>query len=58
MTDKLMCIPKDDKQNYPFCRLRLLKCLDTQLNELFNQNLIRASKRYHKTLGTKIYLLY
>ncbi len=34
MTDKLMYIPNDETQNYPFCRLKLvLKHLNTQLIE-------------------------
>ena len=24
MADKLLCIPNDDTQNYPFCRLKLV----------------------------------
>ena len=46
MADKLMYIPDDDTQNYPFCRLQLLglKRWDIQLNEPTNQNLIIVSK--------------
>ena len=42
MAYKLMYIPNDDTQNYPFCRF--LKQLDTQLNEPINQNSIKAPK--------------
>ena len=64
MIDKLMYIPNDDTQNYPFCRLqlKLLKLLNTQLNEPTNQNSIKSSKllhnrirkRWFKTLGTSV----
>ena len=37
MDDKLMFIPNDETQNYPFCRL---KRLDTKLNKAINQNFI------------------
>ena len=36
MVDKMIYIPNDDAQNYPFCRLQIvvnLLGLDTQLNE-------------------------
>ena len=39
MADKLMNIPNDVTQNYPFCRLKIVvETLDTQLGELTNQN--------------------
>ena len=61
MADKLMYIPNDDTQNYPFCKL--LKHLKTQLNESTNKNSMKANKvvenqrirkRYCKTLGTSV----
>ena len=61
MVDKLMYIPNDDTQNYPFYRLKL-KRLNTQLNYPTNQNSLkppkflsqRIRKRYYKTLGTSV----
>ena len=45
MANKLMYIPYDDTQNYPFCRLKLMvERLDTQLNEQINQNSIKVPK--------------
>ena len=46
MADKLINIPNDDTQNYPFSRLQFswLNHLDTQLNEPTNQNWIKVSK--------------
>ena len=43
MSDKLMYIPNDGTQNYPFCKLQL-KRLDTQLNEPTNKNSIIVHK--------------
>ena len=38
MADKLMYIPNDDTQGYPFCRLQLeVKAFGTQINEPTNQ---------------------
>ena len=63
MADKLMYIPNDDTQTYPFCRLQYrLKRLDFQLNEPANQNSIKGTKvfkptnkkRYYKTLRTSV----
>ena len=44
MADKLMYIPNDDSQNYPFCRskLVLLKRLNTQPYESTNQNSLKS----------------
>ena len=43
MADKVMYIPNDDTQNYPFCRLQLVvETLDTQLNEPTNQNPLKV----------------
>ena len=45
MTDKFMYIPNNDKQNYPFCRLKLVvETLYNQLNEPNNQNQIKIPK--------------
>ena len=60
MDDKLMYIPNDDIQIYPFCRLnKWLKSLNTQLTKAKNQNspvllsqLIK--ERYYKTLETSV----
>ena len=41
MDDKLIKIPKDDTQNYFFCRLQLL--VETQLVELHELRLIKSS---------------
>ena len=58
MADKFMYIPNDATQNYPFIRLQLeVETLDTQPNELTNQNSIKfpkVFKRYYKTLGTSV----
>ena len=60
MTDELMDIPSDDKQNYSFCRLQLVVKLvvDTQLNEPTNQKSTKVSKvvkpTHKKTLRTSI----
>ena len=35
MADKLLYIPNDDKQNYPFCRLQLV--VETFGHNLINQ---------------------
>ncbi len=44
MTDKLMYIPNDYKQNY-HCRLQfLVETFDTQLNVKPNQNSIKVPK--------------
>ena len=38
MADKLMYIPNDESQNYPFIRLQLVgETFDAQLNEPTNQ---------------------
>ena len=39
MADKLIYIPNDDTQNFPFSRLQLVvKTFDTQINEPTNQS--------------------
>ena len=42
MANKLMYIPNDDTQNYPFYRLQLV--VDTKLNEQTYQNSIKVPK--------------
>ena len=66
MADKLIYMPNDDTQNYPFCRLILVvenwNVWNTQHNETTNRNsqkspnLLgqRITKRYYKTLGTSV----
>ena len=56
MADKLMYIPNDFTQNYPFFRLQMevKKGFDTHLNEPINQLRQRIRKRYHKILGTSV----
>ena len=44
-----MYIPNDETQNYPFCRLKLLKSLDTQINESTNQSFIKVPKDVETT---------
>ncbi len=41
MVYKLIYIPQENTQIYPFCRLQLV---DTQLYEITNQNSIKAPK--------------
>ena len=38
MADKIMCIPNDDAQNYPFDRLKLLVESNGHLTQLTNQS--------------------
>ena len=53
MADKLMYIPNDDTQNYPFCRLKLvLKHLNTQLIETTNQKVPKVIKSRNKKVIT------
>ena len=46
MADKLVYIPNDDIQNYPYCKLQLLnynqwlKRLGTQVNEPTNKTMV------------------
>ena len=50
MYDKLIYIPNDDTQNYPFYRLQLMvEKLDTQLNELTNQNSLKVPNEIDRT---------
>ena len=50
MVDKLMHIPIDDKQNYPFRRLQLVvESLDTQIKEPTDQNSLKVPKIVKKT---------
>ena len=50
MADKLMYIPNDATQNYPFCRLHLVnERLEIQHNEATNQNSIEVPKDVNPT---------
>ena len=50
MANKLMNIPNDDTQNYPFCRIELMfKTLYALLNEPTNQNSIKVPKVFNST---------
>ena len=45
MADKIIYIPNDDTQNYPFPELnQWLKRLNTQLNKPTNQNTLKVPK--------------
>ena len=48
MTDKLVYIPKDDTQNYSFCRTHLER-LDIDLNEPTNQNSTKVTEGFKPT---------
>ena len=50
MTDKLMYIPDDYTQNYPFCILQLV--VETFGHPTYSVN--NLEKRYYKTLGTSV----
>ena len=58
MADRLMYIPNDETQNYPFCRLQLV----VALNEPTNQNSMKVlkvvkptnKKIYYKALRTSV----
>ena len=53
MVDKLMYIPHDVKQNYPFCRSVLV--IET-INQSKSPKLLyqRIRKRYSRTMGTSV----
>ena len=55
MSNRMICIPYNDTQNYPFYNQQL-KRLDIQLNETANHKLLdqRIRKRYYKTLGFSV----
>ena len=58
MANKLMYTPNDFDytQNYPFIRLQLVvETLDTQLNELSNQNSVKVPK-FVKPTNKKTFL--
>ncbi len=45
MVNKLIFIPNDDTQNFPFCRLIFVaETFNTQFNEATNQNLLKSKK--------------
>ena len=51
MADRLMNIPNDDTQIYPFCRLQVLEEMFGQPNQSkFN----KSWKHNYKTLGTSV----
>ena len=53
MVNKLMYIPKEDTQNYPFCRLQLgVKTFEQNQYKFLKLLSQRIRKRYYKTLGT------
>ena len=64
MADKLMYIPNDKTQNYPYCRLHLVVETIWTINEPTTQNslkvqkvvkpTIRIRKRYHMALGISV----
>ena len=63
LADKLMYIPNDVTQNYPFCRLRLVvetfEHSTKWINQLkFNKvpKIVKPmnTKRYYQTLGTSV----
>ena len=57
MAYKLMYIPDDDTQNYPFCRLKfVIETFNTYLNRTINQKVPKVvsqlmGKRYLKLWG-------
>ena len=61
MADKLLYIPNEDTQNYPFCRLQLV-VLTFGHSEMNLSNFYKSPqsfkanerKRYYKTLGTSV----
>ena len=57
MADKLMYIPNDDEQNYPFCTLQWLIFLDTQRNEPTNQNTTKILKLFDQTNNKTLVIL-
>ena len=55
IADKLMYIPNDDIQNYPFFRILLVAQLNIPTNQNSNSQIVfkqRIKQRYYKTLGT------
>ena len=57
MDNKLMYIPYEDTQNYPFCRLKLVaKMFEhlTQWNKYIKDPKVIRPKRYFETLGTNV----
>ena len=61
MMDKLMYIPNNITQNYPFCKFQLVvERLDTHINKPTNKKVSPTflcqpiRKRYHKTLWTNV----
>ena len=55
MANKLMFIPKDYTQNYPFCSLKLVvQTLEHSIKQSPQSLSQRIRKRYHETLGTSV----
>ena len=62
MAYNLLYIQIDDTHNYPFCRFKWLKRLDTESNEPIKKNQLKVpkvveptnKKSFYKTLGTNI----
>ena len=44
MVDKLMDIPNNDKQNYSFCKLKLVVKTFDMINEMINQSKFKVPK--------------
>ena len=63
MDDRLMYIPSDDTQNYPFCRIKLVVAMLEHPKLWINQPKFTKvpkvveptnKKRYYKTLGISV----
>ncbi len=58
MADKLMYIPNDDTQNYPFSRLKLVvETLWHSTNGPTNQNSLKFPKLLNQRIGNVTYIL-
>ena len=65
MADKLIYIPNDDTQNYPFSKLKLWLKVWTQNNDPTNQNSLKPPKflsqrirKHYETFGTSVISTY
>ena len=57
MGDKLIIIPNDDIQDYPFCRLKLFVKMNIHWTKMYPKFLSQWIRGHdHKTLGTTILL--
>ena len=53
MADKLLYIPDNDTQNYPFCRLKLVvETLKPPINEV--PKVVEPTNKNYKTLGASV----